>query len=100
MVLGILDEAHFGVAELTFQPGDTLVLYTDGITEAENPRQELFSTKRAGEVLQTVTGDNTVTTVVKTLLDAVTRFSKGGPQSDDITLLALRYLGNSSPQTG
>jgi sigma-B regulation protein RsbU (phosphoserine phosphatase) len=98
MVLGLFDEAPFEVAELTFEPGDKLVLYTDGLTEAENSRQELFSTERAGRVLQTINPDDAVTSVVKTLLDAVTRFAKGGPQSDDITLLSLHYLGNTSSQ--
>ncbi len=70
-------------------PGDTLVLYTDGITEAVNPQQEMFGDERLLQCLgceqeqsasQTVTG----------LLEKVRSYISGAPQSDDITLIAVR----------
>ncbi len=91
ILLGVAEEAHYDVDELIFQPGDTLVLYTDGVTEAENSQKEFFSIERACQVLSAADKDDDVTAVVKTLGDAVTQFSKGVPQSDDITVLALRY---------
>jgi sigma-B regulation protein RsbU (phosphoserine phosphatase) len=93
MLVGVYEEAYFDVAELTLQPGDTLVLYTDGVTEAENTRQEFFSTQRAGRVLRSVAKEADITVLLKTLHHAVLQFSRGMPQSDDITMLALRYQG-------
>lgn len=96
IVLGISEHAHYEVAELTMQPGDTLVLYTDGVTEAGNAQQEFFSVERTRDILAGSAGED-ITTIVKTLQDAVAQFSKGLPQADDITILTLRYLGNSTP---
>ena len=94
LVLGISERAQYDVAELTLHPGDTLVLYTDGVTEAENSSREFFYTDRTAAVLQKV-GHKDMTALVKALQDAVVEFSENMPQSDDITLLALRYQGDS-----
>lgn len=94
ILLGINGEARYEVAERRFQPGDMLVLYTDGVTEAENPQRELYSVARACDTLQTAPTDDDITMVVKTLFNSVSHFSKGMPQSDDITILALRYRGH------
>jgi sigma-B regulation protein RsbU (phosphoserine phosphatase) len=93
ILLGVSENAQYEIAELTLHSGDTLVLYTDGVTEAENTRQDIFSVDRARQVLGTVTKDQNITAIVKNLNDAVAQFSKGVPQSDDITMLALRYWG-------
>ncbi|MCG3208494.1 MAG: hypothetical protein FOGNACKC_02099 [Anaerolineae bacterium] len=95
ILLGITETAQYQVARHTFQPGDMLVLYTDGVTEAENPQHEFFSVDRACATLQSVPPNADITLVIKTLSDAVAHFSRGMPQSDDITMLALRYRGNA-----
>lgn len=94
-VLGVYEEARYEVAELIFKPGDSLVLYTDGITEAENSRQEFFSTERAAEVLNRVVDADDLTVLLNTLEKSVLRFSRGQPQADDLTILALRYKGEA-----
>jgi sigma-B regulation protein RsbU (phosphoserine phosphatase) len=94
ILLGVNEEARYGVAKRILQPGDTLVLYTDGVTEAENPQHEFYSLARLCNTLQTVSTDDDITMVIKVLSDSVSHFSKGMPQSDDITILALRYRGN------
>lgn len=96
ILLGINAEARYEVARRTFQPGDMLILYTDGVTEAENPQHELYSVARACDTLQTAPMNDDITTVIKTLFNSVSHFSKGMPQSDDITMLALRYRGNET----
>lgn len=98
ILLGINAEARYEVARRTFQPGDMLILYTDGVTEAENPQRELYSVARACDTLQTVPIDDDITLVIKTLFNSVSHFSKGMPQSDDITMLALRYRGNETTE--
>ncbi|MEE3718263.1 SpoIIE family protein phosphatase [Tumidithrix elongata RA019] len=93
MLLGVFEDASFGLAELTLRPEDTLVIYTDGVTEAENENKEFFTTMRAGEVLNTVPSQATSQNVVETLEKSVFDFSGNVSQSDDITILSLRYLG-------
>jgi PAS domain S-box-containing protein len=92
ILLGIHEGATYETAELLFQPGDTLVLYTDGVTEAENQEQEFFSTERTGQVLNNVLTTATSEVMVKTLQEAVFAFSHSVPQSDDVTILVLRYI--------
>ncbi len=91
ILVGVHEGAKYRVGELNFKPGDTLVLYTDGVTEAENPHKELFTKERACKTLQAVSRDKDITLIVKQMEEAILKFAKGQPQSDDITMLALRY---------
>lgn len=92
ILVGIHDAAHYQVAQIQLQVGDTLLLYTDGVTEAENSQGEFFSLSRTIEVL---TAMNSVgaKTMVNMLSDKITEFCEMQPQSDDITVLTLQYLG-------
>ncbi|MCB0193329.1 MAG: SpoIIE family protein phosphatase [Anaerolineae bacterium] len=92
LVLGLRENMIYDVAELVLKPGDTLVLYTDGVTEAENPERDFFEVEGAAAVLNQCAKKD-MTSMVEALKTAVTDFSAGAPQSDDITLLALRYQG-------
>lgn len=96
-LVGISPLARYQSLELTLAPGDRIVLYTDGVTEAENPAQDMFSLEQTRAVLNAHSGDGTITALVTTLADAVETFSSGTEQSDDITILALRYLGPTRP---
>ena len=99
-LLGFDPEATFCAAEMVLQPGDTLVLYTDGVSEAENARLEQFTVERAGEAL-TQSADGDAVELVEQLATSVSSFAGGHEQSDDITILALRYRGQNpvSPTT-
>jgi len=79
---------------LTLAAGETLYLYTDGVTEAHNRTDELFAEQRLEAVLREAAGNST-NIVVTAVGDAVRRFADGAPQSDDITTMALRWLGDS-----
>jgi sigma-B regulation protein RsbU (phosphoserine phosphatase) len=86
--------AGFAFKETTIQlgPGDELFLYTDGVTEADNRRRELFSNDR----LKTVLAKSHAVSVVDRLgevMQAVRTFAGEVPQADDITMLGLRYHG-------
>ena len=68
--------------------GDVLVLYTDGVTEAEDAQKALFGTKRLEQAILEMRGQS-ARNVVEHVIKRVTAFAKGAVQSDDITCLAV-----------
>jgi phosphoserine phosphatase RsbU/P len=88
--VGLIDQASFKAARIQLEPDDTLLLYTDGVTEAEDKEQNLFGVARLEEVF----GENphsSLDAIQDAILGAVERFVGGAGQSDDITLLVVRY---------
>jgi serine phosphatase RsbU (regulator of sigma subunit) len=90
MVAGLFPDRPFTCEYLQLKPGDTLVLFTDGVTDAADTRADTFGDERVLECLQSAPGRSARETV-EALLGAVREFSAGAPQFDDITLLAVRY---------
>jgi len=92
MPVGLWPEAAFCARSGRLEPGDTLVLYTDGVSEAPNTRDEQFEIERLQEV---VARNRTapVEDLQAAILQAVADFTRGAFQADDITLLILRFLG-------
>jgi serine phosphatase RsbU (regulator of sigma subunit) len=88
--LGLRPEAAFPATRLALRPGDALVLYTDGVTEAETEQGGFFTGARLVELLSRG-GDASAAAVADRVLGAVREFAGKAPQSDDITVLALRY---------
>jgi sigma-B regulation protein RsbU (phosphoserine phosphatase) len=89
--LGILAPAAYPETILTLEPRDRLVLLTDGIPEAANPRGEAFGWNRlAAAVEQVAEGDGPF---VERVIEAVVTFTEGGPRRDDVTLLAYQWCG-------
>jgi serine phosphatase RsbU (regulator of sigma subunit) len=88
--VGLLENAEFTAASLQLEPDDTLILFSDGITEAENPDEELYGVSRLREALA---GQQNapLDTLKQIVLDSVEEFSRGASQSDDMTLLIARY---------
>ena len=76
-------------------PGDTLVLFSDGVTEAFSKEEELFGEERLLAQLGREPGQNAAGTV-SSILEAVSRHAAGAPQSDDISIVAVRYSPNGS----
>ena len=74
---------------IQLNPGDTLFLYTDGVTEAEDARLEEFGEDRLDRALSEM-ATRTVQEVAEGVVCAVQEFVAGTPQSDDITCLAVR----------
>ncbi len=91
--LGILPDYDFTPTRLQLEPGDTLVVYSDGVSEAMNEEQALFSTERMETRLAELPPEAGAADVTRTLLEGVRDFAGKEPQSDDITLLVLRWLG-------
>jgi serine phosphatase RsbU (regulator of sigma subunit) len=88
--LGILEEETWEQRTLQLPPASTLVLYTDGVTEAENPEGEFFSEERLREMLQSQRR-STAQGVLDALMGALHEFAGDPPhaQHDDITLMVL-----------
>jgi serine phosphatase RsbU (regulator of sigma subunit) len=87
--LGVLEEASWEAKSIGLDRGDTLIMYTDGITEAQNLRDEFFGDHRLLEVSQ----DNlrsSALTIQDAVMVAVDRFSDSGAQCDDETLVIIK----------
>src|SRR5262249_57103596 len=91
VALGLLNEASYSSSRMSAKGGETLVLYTDGVTEAMDAQGQLFSEQRLEHRLQRLAHQRPVD-LLTTLVEDVQAFSRGTVQTDDITLLALQYL--------
>jgi serine phosphatase RsbU (regulator of sigma subunit) len=93
--VGMFIEAEYQSARVNLGPGDYLVIYSDGVSEAVNPRNEMFEEERLRKIMEEFTGQD-----VRELCDAIRQgmrvFTEGAPQSDDITMLAIQYKGNAA----
>lgn len=91
LLLGVELSAKYTAHELTLAHGDTLFLYTDGLTEAENAEHETFGEKRT---LETATHFDTLTAEqqIEQMHQAVDQFVNNAEQSDDLTMLAIQYV--------
>jgi sigma-B regulation protein RsbU (phosphoserine phosphatase) len=97
--IGIDVKSAFKKGKLVLGPSDAICLYTDGVTEAFNEKQEQFSEARLRQGLS-ANREASAETIVKELLKKIKAFSQYFPQSDDITLLVLRYLGRDNERVG
>jgi serine phosphatase RsbU (regulator of sigma subunit)/CHASE2 domain-containing sensor protein len=86
--LGILDDSNYVPRSIALAPGDVVVLYTDGVTEAENTEKALFGSKRLEQAVLDKRGAP-ARDVVEHVIARVTAFAKGAVQSDDITCVAV-----------
>jgi serine phosphatase RsbU (regulator of sigma subunit) len=86
--LGLMEGSEFASKALQLESGDLLVMYTDGITEAQNPEREFWGQPRLEALLRGCC-DCTPAQVVERILKEVSLFAKGGSQRDDVTLVVL-----------
>ncbi len=93
MPVGLMDGAAFAVAEERMEPGDKLVIYTDGVTEAQNAAGEFFGRKRLRETVAARPAADCAA-LHAAMQQAVAAFTEGTPQSDDITVLVLEFAGH------
>jgi sigma-B regulation protein RsbU (phosphoserine phosphatase) len=91
MILGIRPHAAYTTGKLILAPRETLYLYSDGVTEAHDPVGNLFCEHRLEAVLRTHAGRGS-REVVGGVTEALKGFVGTAPQSDDITMLAVRWL--------
>jgi len=91
-VLGGIEHFNYKSRRMTIDPGDTLYLYTDGVTEAFNSEGNMYGEKRLGNLLKANLRAGHKEIVKITLAD-VAAFAAGILPSDDITLMAIKYFG-------
>jgi serine phosphatase RsbU (regulator of sigma subunit) len=92
MALGVIADTPYAAGKVTLQPGDTLVLYTDGVIDARNPGGDLFGIERLEQVVADARG-RAAEGIAAAILSANDRFTAGAAAEDDLTLLVLRYRG-------
>src|SRR6266487_1189324 len=96
--VGLVPEAEYTSVGLKLEPGDTLVLFSDGVTEAMDPDDQLFGVPRLREVLEANTSTE-LEHIQKCVLEAVENFTRGAHQADDVTLLIVRYRATAAAVT-
>ena len=93
--VGVLLDWVFEAQETDMQPGDTLFLYTDGLNDARNQTGKRMGRARVAELASQFI-HQTVRQLVQQMADEVHRYAAGTEQSDDITLLAIKWTGAAS----
>ena len=88
VALGVMDDMDFEQGSITLAPGDALVLYTDGVTEAMNGEHEELGMERLQEILA-ATSSRSPEEINRSIFNGIRAFAGGAPQSDDITCLTL-----------
>jgi sigma-B regulation protein RsbU (phosphoserine phosphatase) len=94
--VGLILEAKYTAAHAQLLPGDTLVLFSDGVTEAQDTEEQTFGVSRLRDTLAGQY-DAPLDQLQKMVLDSVGNFTRGAGQADDITLLLVRYRPASRP---
>jgi sigma-B regulation protein RsbU (phosphoserine phosphatase) len=93
-MVGNLKEATFTTQKIKLQKNDILFMYTDGVTDAETEKGEMFTDKRLKTTLEKVCkGKITSCEIVKMIIDELTLFAGTAPQYDDTTIVAVRFIG-------
>lgn len=102
VALGVMEEMPFPSQRLTLAPGEGLVLYTDGVSEAFSATGEMFGDEGLAKTLRRSVGPGAIPSapdLTQAIAESVDRFAVGAPQSDDITILVFKYLGLDAPPT-
>jgi adenylate cyclase len=94
--LGAVEDFRFPIDHDRIELGEVLLLFTDGVTEAENADHKLYSSERLAKALATAATVD-AQHVVAAVIDDVSRFVGGAEQADDMTVLALRRVGAAGP---
>ena len=89
-ILAGMDITKYRTEEIMLQPGDTLYLYTDGVTEATNENEELFGEQRLETLLGKAAGESPED-ICRMVKDAAFEFTGSAPQADDITMLSVKF---------
>ena len=96
LALGVIEEEDvYQTFQITLEPGDTLFLYTDGVTDATNNLGEFYHSSRLQSKLEVTSVQGSSKALVSAVFDDVKHFSQGVPQADDITIMGVHYVGNA-----
>lgn len=92
IILGCFENHDFTSRNIHLNPNDGILLFTDGVTEAFNQDENIYGTERLEQLLLNPDRIN-ANSIVNAVINDVNNFAQGVPQSDDITLLSLKYFG-------
>ena len=95
LIVGPFDEATYEEEVVTLSPGDMIITFSDGVSEASNAEGTAFGVNRIVECVDAFPSDTEPSQLVRGILAAVRRFTVGELQSDDITVLITRYRGGT-----
>jgi sigma-B regulation protein RsbU (phosphoserine phosphatase) len=90
MPVGLVESAQFEVSETALADGDKIVIYTDGVTEAQNLQGEFFGRHKLRQVITEHHADS-CQALHEAVQSAVAAFTESAPQADDITLVVFEY---------
>ena len=90
MIMGFYPQVHYRLQKLLLHPGDTLYLYTDGVTEAFSSSDKQYGTERLRNVLSE--NYDSSKSLCKSVTRSVDTFASGVPQFDDMTMMAIKYI--------
>ncbi len=90
--LCVMDDFPYFQETITLEPGDTLIIVTDGVTEARSLDDELFGRDRLVKAIAKANSGDSYA-VVRNVVDSVRAFEDGGDPVDDVTVMAVRYKG-------
>jgi phosphoserine phosphatase RsbU/P len=93
--VGLVPEAEYTAVCLKLEPGDTMVLFSDGVTEAMDPSEDLYGVPRLRELLNGRL-ECPLEDLQKCVLESVETFTRGASQADDLTLLIVRYRATAA----
>ena len=97
--IGCMEGIPYKEQKIQLNAGDVIYIYTDGVTEATDNKQELFGEKRLLEALN-LPGGEKMPDLDKNVRESIERFIAGNPQFDDITMLAMKYNGRRKKKGG
>ena len=100
LIVGPFDQATYEQEVVTLSPGDTVITFSDGVSEASNAEGTAFGVDGIVECVDALPSDMEPSQLVQEVLAAVGKFTVGEPQSDDITVLITRYRGGTRPNVG
>jgi len=89
--VGIVEGLSYSEQEIAIKPNQTLLIYSDGVTEAKNKAEKLYSENSLKNLIKSSATPSNPETLIHTVFDSVDEFEKGTEQSDDITIVALKY---------
>jgi len=95
LVVGMMEEFKYTEHRTRLDVGDCVFLYTDGVPEALDGSDNMYTDERLATVLESL-GNSPIDGIVRSVIADVHAYATGSPQSDDITSLAVRYLGRNS----
>jgi len=95
MPVGLLEAAEFTVAEQQLAPGDRVIIYSDGVTEAQNGASEFFGKKRLLDIAKAHAAESCAA-IHNAIQEGVAGFTEGVAQSDDITVVVLEFHGSAA----